>query len=295
MSIIAINGKIGSGKDTVGRIIQYLCWDVDGTETFEKFLQVYKEIDKLTYQNIASKQLGGWQIKKFAGKLKDIVCLLIGCTREQLEDREFKEKELGGEWDKYWLREHWINDEYAECTTNVYFNSQEEMQEYCSRMNHTDNTCSQVSTVQKMTASLLLQLLGTECGRNIIHPNIWVNALFADYKENIGYDKIFKKEDIENNNNWKYPSWIITDMRFPNELKAIKDRSGITIRVNRDVREFKEYFNGKEWLKKPMPNDIHLSEIALDNAEFDYKIENNGTIEELIEKVKEILIKEKLI
>ena len=30
------------------------------------------------------------EIKKFADKLKDIVCLLIGCTREQLEDQEFK-------------------------------------------------------------------------------------------------------------------------------------------------------------------------------------------------------------
>jgi len=34
---------------------------------------------------------------------------------------------------------------------------------------------------------------------------------------------------------------------------------------------------------------------ALDNATFDYIIDNNGTIEELIIKVKEILIKEKII
>jgi len=39
----------------------------------------------------------------------------------------------------------------------------------------------------------------------------------------------------------------------------------------------------------------HLSETALDNYSFDYTIDNNGTIEELIIKVKEILIKEKLI
>ena len=39
----------------------------------------------------------------------------------------------------------------------------------------------------------------------------------------------------------------------------------------------------------------HPSETALDNHPFDYTIDNNGTIEELIEKVREILIKEKLI
>lgn len=39
----------------------------------------------------------------------------------------------------------------------------------------------------------------------------------------------------------------------------------------------------------------HESETALDDATFDYTIDNNGTIEELIEKVREILIKDKLI
>ena len=29
---------------------------------------------------------------------------LLGCTRSQLEDREFKEKELGEEWDKFGIR-----------------------------------------------------------------------------------------------------------------------------------------------------------------------------------------------
>ena len=43
-------------------------------------------------------QAQNWKIVKFADKLKDIVCLLIGCTRQQLECREFKEKELGEEW-----------------------------------------------------------------------------------------------------------------------------------------------------------------------------------------------------
>jgi hypothetical protein len=44
------------------------------------------------------KNQSGFEIKKYADKLKDFVCILIGCTREQLEDQEFKEKELGEEW-----------------------------------------------------------------------------------------------------------------------------------------------------------------------------------------------------
>ena len=75
-------------------------------------------------------------------------------------------------------------------------------------------------------------------------------------------------------------NWIITDVRFPNELEAIEKRGGLTIRVERS-----RYSNG----------DFHASETALDNAEFDYTINNNGTIEQLIEKVREILIKEGII
>jgi hypothetical protein len=83
----------------------------------------------------------------------------------------------------------------------------------------------------------------------------------------------------EEENNLIYPSWCITDMRFPNEKEAVKEKGGITIKVVR-------------------PGTVignHPSETALDDAEFDYEIINDGTIEDLIEKVKEILIKEQII
>jgi len=113
--------------------------------------------------------------------------------------------------------------------------------------------------IVKLTPRKLLQLLGTEAGRNIIHPNIWVNALFASYL--------------------KDSNWVVTDVRFPNEAQAIKDRGGITIRVTRPGTA----------------TGNHPSEIALDDAKFKYEIINDGSMEELVKKVKEILIKEKLI
>lgn len=134
---------------------------------------------------------------------------------------------------------------------------------------------------RKLTPRLILQLLGTECGREIIHPNLWVNSLFADY---VGIPQV--GVGITENNDYKYPNWIITDMRFPNELQAVKDRGGITIRVNRPGVIMNGIgYNANE----------HPSETALDYAEFDYIIDNNGTIEELIEKVKKVLIKENIL
>ncbi len=97
--IIGISGKINSGKDTVAQIWQWL--DSKSELPYIDWIKenIYNGYDiggLSMYQDE-----GSWKIKKFADKLKDIVCILIGCTREQLEDREFKEKELGEEWNKY--------------------------------------------------------------------------------------------------------------------------------------------------------------------------------------------------
>jgi len=261
--IIAINGKIGSGKDTVGSIIQFLVCkkqvDYKGnllnpTLTFEQFLQPHRIFKK------------EWKVKKFADRLKDIVCLLTGCTREQLEDQEFKNRELGEEWKVSRLV---LGSNYG--VSYRYFNNLQEAKDSSNRCHNFE-----INKVEEyvLTYRTLLQLLGTDCGRNIIHPNIWVNSLMNEYKKLFNP---FSKTDSSGD----YPNWIITDMRFPNEMKAVKDRNGISIRVKRP---------------QLIPKDFeHESETALNDALFDYEIDNNGTIEELIEKVREILIKEKII
>jgi len=269
MGIIGINGKIGSGKDTVGLIIQYLvsCKNdkpAVGSWTINGFVNT-----------------SDWKVKKFADKLKDIICILIGCDRKQLEDREFKKKELGKEWDYYIFGKNFVSkseiiqkykDEWGSEPTDYWLNSQK----------------------VAMTPRKLLQLLGTECGRDIIHPNIWINALMSEYKP-IGYrEKVGNTNRLEVNfvhgkmvgtpTNCEpiYPNWVITDMRFPNELEAIRSRDGVTIRVNRQ---------GYGTSMLALAND-HESETALDGATFDYVIDNNSDIQSLIEKVKQILIKE---
>lgn len=257
--IIGINGKIGSGKDTVGKIIQLLSEEPD--------LNQWKwntEQDILHDLNVKPADSCQWEIKKFADKLKDIVCLLLGCTREQLEDREFKEKELGEEWWYY--------------TTGI------DSLGTPSQMYLLDEFPYHISKaiLVKLTPRKLLQLLGTEAGRDIIHPNIWVNALMSNYK-------IISTTGLISGNkgNLIYPkpiysNWIITDMRFPNELKAIEDRDGITIRIERGD-------------STNQLGNLHPSETALDDATFDYVIYNNGTIEELVSKVREILINENVL
>ena len=91
----------------------------------------------------------------------------------------------------------------------------------------------------------------------------------------------------------KYPNWIITDVRFPNELQAIKDRDGIIIRVNRPCKECGLLHAHKMSCSKNVIE--HESETSLDSAIFDYVIDNNSDIQSLIEKVKIILEKENIL
>ena len=87
MPLIGISGKAGAGKDLVGVIIQYLVYTegIINMEYWEKF-----KSNSPFNQIVFSKYV----IKKFADKLKTLVCLLIGCTRQQLEDRNIKSLSL---------------------------------------------------------------------------------------------------------------------------------------------------------------------------------------------------------
>ncbi len=224
MAIIGISGRINSGKDTVGIMIQYLDSQKKGYNgTFDDW---YLTSDRGLYPT-------DWQIKKFAGKLKQIASLLTAIPVEDFESQEVKASNLPKEW-------------------NVY---QEPFKEIPI----------------KLTVREFLQKLGTEAIRNNIHTDAWVNALFADYKYNPPSDKATYTEC--------FPNWIITDTRFPNEAQAIKDKGGTMVRIERNLEPA-----GYQTLEQR-----HPSETSLDGWNFDYVINNNGTLEQLLEATKTLL------
>ena len=242
--IISISGKAGSGKDTVGKIIQYL----------ENPKATNESIAKAIKSENRSFKGSSWQIKKYSDKLKDIVCILIGCTREQLEDQEFKETPLGKEWDY-----------------RMVFDANWEKQWTPQRPSFGGDM-----PIKQRTPRQILQLLGTEGTRDVIHPDIWVNALYSEYNP-MSYEK-----DSEGRIETVEEKWIITDSRFPNDVRRTREMGGALVRVNRAECEGRE--------------NEHFSETALDDFdEWDHVIENNGTIEELIEQVRTILEEEGII
>jgi len=272
--IIGISGKISSGKDTVARIVQYLTTHKDIGISWEEF----------NSHDFDNDFASNWEIKKFAGKLKQCIAIILDIPVEDLEKEEVKNRILGEEWWYYNVRDS-VNSSYIK--KNYLTHNIEQL--------HSD--WIEVLII-KPTIRQLLQEFGTEVGR-AIHPNFWINALFADYKVLIPqWSDHTGDESI-------YPNWLISDTRFPNEVEAIKSRDGIVIRVNRipncpNCGNLDGNTNSDNtWMCKEckiyFKTSNHPSETSLDNYAFDYVIDNNGTIEELIQKVKEILIKEKII
>lgn len=96
----------------------------------------------------------------------------------------------------------------------------------------------------------LLQRLGTEAGRDVLGPDIWV-------------DQVIKRTTAV--------QLGISDVRFPNEVAAIHQRHGIVIRVIRPGLE-------------KIPGN-HASEQYVDELATDYDVINNGTPLELQKKV----------
>jgi cytidylate kinase len=69
------------------------------------------------------------------------------------------------------------------------------------------------------TARAAMQLLGTEWGRNMIGPNLWVRATMLRVDVDLAESKLV----------------VIDDVRFDNEVDAIHERGGIVVSLIRDV------------------------------------------------------------
>jgi len=130
-----------------------------------------------------------------------------------------------------------------------------------------------------LTPRWVLQHWGTEVCRRAFHDDIWIAAL-----EN----KLRKTQD----------DIVISDVRFPNEIKAIKNAGGTVIRVKRgpdpEWYDIAEHANqGRvSFLEQLARYDIHISETAWIGSNFDAIIDNgeNG-LDQLYEQVEQMLSK----
>lgn len=114
---------------------------------------------------------------------------------------------------------------------------------------------------KEITPRLMLQVIGTESMRMCIHKDFWIACLERRLKLDHDY--------------------VITDVRFPNEIDAIHNMGGKVVEIHRETPSWYTqaciYNNGQSHI---MPVE-HPSEWAWMGYKTDYTIFNTGTIEDL--------------
>jgi hypothetical protein len=127
-----------------------------------------------------------------------------------------------------------------------------------------------------LTPRWILQYWGTEVCRQGFHDDMWIAAL--ENKLRSSTDNI-----------------VISDCRFPNEIKSIKSAGGQIVCVERGIQPHwydialqanRGSINARDWLKTEM---IHASETSWVGTNFDAVLDNNGTIEDLFSQVKDLV------
>jgi hypothetical protein len=132
-----------------------------------------------------------------------------------------------------------------------------------------------------ITPRFILQYWGTEVCRNGFHNEIWIASV---------------ENKIRNTND----DIVITDCRFANEVNAIKNVGGVTMRVSRgpnpiwynDAIVFNKGPNtdGFEQAKNNLiAQNIHASEFSSVGLDYNYFVENNSTIDDLHNRINSII------
>lgn len=103
----------------------------------------------------------------------------------------------------------------------------------------------------------ILQKFGTEGGRDVFGENVWTDLALRQITTP-GH-------------------WVVTDVRFPNEVEMIRHVEGMLIKIVRPGYG---------------PINAHASDAGLADGLFDQVIVNDGTIEDLYEKAYRAILRE---
>jgi hypothetical protein len=129
-----------------------------------------------------------------------------------------------------------------------------------------------------LTPRLVLQKWGTEVARKSWHDDTWIASL-------------------ENKLARAHNDIVITDVRFPNEIRAVRDAGGIVIRVVRGPEPYwhESAVAANQQVQSAVAymqaQNIHPSEWAWIGTKFDAVIDNNADgLDPLFSQVKDLVL-----
>ncbi len=243
MLYIGLNGYIGSGKDTLAKLL-YLILNYNW-ESKEKCKEYYVEFfKKHRYATLPTDKMATDRCFSiaFADQLKTICSTMFGIPVEYF----YYNKDNG------WIC---INHDFEyteERPPKNYIITAEEF--------YLGNDYYSNGTDDKYYMSLreILVYVGTYVCQRTLNKNVFVNIVNNTIKNT-----------IKENKNIQYV--ICTDVRFLHEQNFIKKNGGIMINITRDI------VGQQENIAERSLND--------NNAQFDYTINNDGSYDDLFDKV----------
>jgi dephospho-CoA kinase len=127
-----------------------------------------------------------------------------------------------------------------------------------------------------LTPRWILQYWGTEVCRQGFHDDIWIAS-------------------VENKMRKTTDNIVISDVRFPNEIRAIHNAGGIVIWVQRGelpswhIMAAKANNGDAFAAEKLKALGVHTSETAWVGKDIDHVISNNTTIDDLYKQIKNLV------
>ena len=137
-----------------------------------------------------------------------------------------------------------------------------------------------------LTCRYALQNLGTEHGRHC-YPDIWVEYAIRvhdrlqqggcvyDQKGGVRFTSMVDSEMMTSKKNV-----VIPDTRFRNELRLIRQAGGLSVRVKRPGVETPAWQHASE-----------TEQLSIPDSEFNYFVVNDGTLDDLAQKVQAMIEK----
>lgn len=132
--------------------------------------------------------------------------------------------------------------------------------------------------IENFSPRLALQLIGTDALRNNFNQDLWFLTLSNRVRKAAG-------------------NVVVSDVRFPNEIKFIRDNGGVIIRINRgNLPVWYETAllanNGNSIAKEVMTktySSAHFSEWAWIGTKEDFEINNDSTLQNLHQQLTDIV------
>jgi hypothetical protein len=129
-----------------------------------------------------------------------------------------------------------------------------------------------------LTPRWVLQYWGTEVCRTGFHDDIWIAALENRLRQRTGHT-------------------VISDVRFPNEVASIRNAGGHIVWIRRgadpewcdtlvEMRQNTTLGICTDYMRQ---FNVHASEWAWVGTEFDAVVDNNGSVEQLYQQLKNLV------